>query len=133
MVHLFIATLDKSVFNDEVISVTVPGTSGYFEVLKDHAPLIATLRVGQLEILDKDNKKSYWAVSGGVFEVSHNQATLLADSIEHSSKIDIKLAEENLKKYERKMEYHDAGDNLAFFKKEILKAHNRIKISTEHK
>ncbi|RYF97084.1 MAG: F0F1 ATP synthase subunit epsilon, partial [Chitinophagaceae bacterium] len=40
---LEILTPDKKVFEGEVTSVTVPGTMGSFQILRDHAPIISTL------------------------------------------------------------------------------------------
>ena len=45
---LEILTPDKKVFSGEVNSVSVPGKSGSFEVLNNHAPIISTLDKGTL-------------------------------------------------------------------------------------
>ncbi|HQS06562.1 MAG TPA: F0F1 ATP synthase subunit epsilon [Daejeonella sp.] len=62
---LEILTPDKKVFEGEVRSVTVPGTMGSFEVLKDHAPVISTLEDGKVIIrTDKDEETIF--IKGGV-------------------------------------------------------------------
>lgn len=83
--QLFFAIPEQIVFNGDVLSVIVPGSVGSFEALKNHAPILSTLTLGKVEILDKNKKKFFWDISGGYFEMSHNQATLLADSVELSS------------------------------------------------
>lgn len=80
--HLFFAIPEQIVFNDDILSVIVPGTIGSFEALKGHAAILSTLTSGKVEILDKSKKKWVWNISSGYFEMSHNKATLLADSVE---------------------------------------------------
>ncbi|MBA3237220.1 MAG: F0F1 ATP synthase subunit epsilon [Parachlamydiaceae bacterium] len=80
--HLFFAIPEQIVFNDEVFSVIIPGTLGSFEALKDHAPILSTLISGTVEILDKNKKSWVWKIPSGYFEMSHNKATLLVDSVD---------------------------------------------------
>lgn len=75
---LEILTPDKKVFEGEVRSVTVPGTMGSFEVLKDHAPIISTLEGGKVIIrTDKDEETVF--INGGVIEVLNNSIMVLAE------------------------------------------------------
>lgn len=90
--RLSIFTPEKIAFEDEIYSVIVPGADGYFEVLAHHASLMASVQPGKLVITDKNQQKLTYAVSSGIFEVSHNKATLLIDSIESISEIDIERA-----------------------------------------
>lgn len=80
--HLFFAIPEQVVLNEDILSVIVPGSVGSFEVLKGHAAIISALTAGRVEILDTHKKKWFWNISGGYFEMSNNQATLLADSVE---------------------------------------------------
>ena len=48
---LEIITPEKEAFKGEVISVKFPGTTGEFEVLNNHAPIISTLTSGELFVL----------------------------------------------------------------------------------
>ncbi len=75
---LEILTPDKKVYEGEVRSVTVPGTMGSFEVLKDHAPIISTLEVGKV-IIRKDNSEETIYIKGGVIEVLNNSIMVLAE------------------------------------------------------
>jgi F-type H+-transporting ATPase subunit epsilon len=82
MYQLSILTLEKTIFTGLVYSTLIPGADGYFEVLAHHAPLIALLQPGKVEIVTEDKKKQTYSVSGGFVEVAHNHATLFADSIQ---------------------------------------------------
>ena len=79
--QLSILTPERSVFEGAVEYVEAPGTEGYFGVLANHAALVSGLAEGTLKVRDAAGQKLSWQVSGGFFEVSHNQATVLADSV----------------------------------------------------
>ncbi|WP_395809654.1 ATP synthase F1 subunit epsilon [Daejeonella sp.] len=81
---LEILTPDKKVYEGEIRSVTVPGTMGSFEVLKDHAPIISTLEDGKV-IIRKDNTSDETIhIKGGVIEVLNNSIMVLAEGIQDS-------------------------------------------------
>lgn len=77
---LEILTPDKKVFEGEVTSVTVPGTMGSFQILKDHAPIISTLEDGPIVIKTKAADETF-IIKGGVVEVLKNKIIVLAEGI----------------------------------------------------
>ena len=86
---LEILTPDKKVYEGEIRSVTVPGTMGSFEVLKDHAPIISTLEDGKV-IIRKDNSSDETIyIKGGVIEVLNNSIMVLAEGIQDSWSLNI--------------------------------------------
>ena len=77
---LEILTPDKKVFEGEVTSVTVPGTMGSFQILRDHAPIISTLEDGPVIIKTKESEETF-VIKGGVVEVLQNKIIVLAEGI----------------------------------------------------
>jgi F-type H+-transporting ATPase subunit epsilon len=77
---LEILTPDKKVFEGDVTSVTVPGTLGSFQILKDHAPIISTLEDGQV-IIKADKNEEIFNIKGGVVEVLDNKIIVLAEAV----------------------------------------------------
>ncbi|MFC7524530.1 ATP synthase F1 subunit epsilon [Parapedobacter sp. GCM10030251] len=77
---LTIITPDKPVYDGDVTSVTVPGSAGSFEVLKDHAPIVSTLEDGKVIIRTGKSEKII-RIIGGVVEVIHNEITVLAEGV----------------------------------------------------
>jgi F-type H+-transporting ATPase subunit epsilon len=77
--HLEIITPEKKLFEGEVKLVQVPGTSGSFAVLKNHAPLISTLEKGRIKIENEEGEITYFNVNGGVIEVKSNHIIVLAE------------------------------------------------------
>ncbi|MFZ7144047.1 MAG: ATP synthase F1 subunit epsilon [Bacteroidota bacterium] len=76
--HLEIITPDKKIFAGEVTSVSVPGKSGRFEMLNNHAPIISTLLNGKVKVKDKESVKTF-DVKGGVVEMLNNKVIILAE------------------------------------------------------
>ena len=83
---LAILTPDRTVFEGPVEYVEVPGGEGYLGVLANHAPLVTTLAEGILKMRKAGGAEESIGVSGGFFEVSNNQATVLADSVVEAGK-----------------------------------------------
>ena len=77
---LNILTPDKLVYEGTVTAVTVPGTSGSFQILKDHAPIISTLADGDI-IIKVNNQEKIIGIKGGVVEVLDNKIIVLAEAI----------------------------------------------------
>jgi F-type H+-transporting ATPase subunit epsilon len=107
-INLEIITPEKIIYKDSVDSITVPGTKGMFQVLKDHAPLMSTIEIGVIT-LNKSDENTYLTTAGGTIEVLNNNVLILADSVEVIDDIDIDRAEsaktraeENLKRNKEK-------------------------------
>jgi F-type H+-transporting ATPase subunit epsilon len=77
--HFEIVSPEKLVFSGEVEAVVVPGIEGEFTVLKDHAPLISTLKPGIVVIDETPSKKLRLFVPGGFAEVAPSGLTILAN------------------------------------------------------
>lgn len=84
---LEIVTPEKMVFSDYVEEVTIPGGDGEFGALIGHAPLLSTVKIGELNYT-KDNKKTYYAVGQGYAEVLSRKVTVLLASAERADLID---------------------------------------------
>ncbi|MBE8713739.1 ATP synthase F1 subunit epsilon [Sphingobacterium hungaricum] len=77
---LTIITPDKLVYDGEVTAVTVPGTDGSFQILKDHAAIVSTLEDGKV-IIRVGNAEEIFIIKGGVVEANDNVITVLAEGI----------------------------------------------------
>lgn len=78
--NLEILTPEKKLFSDEVYGVQLPGTTGLFEVLDKHAPMVSALKPGQLKVLkDKNNHNAFYDIQGGFVEVLNNKVIVLVE------------------------------------------------------
>jgi F-type H+-transporting ATPase subunit epsilon len=81
--HFELVTPEKLVRSEDVYMVTVPGTEGDFGVLENHAPLVSTLRDGELLIFPtQGSAPATVRVEGGFAEVNERGLTILAERAE---------------------------------------------------
>ena len=89
---LELATPTRMVVAETVDEVVVPGSEGYFGVLPGHAPLLATLGIGELTYrIGRDER--HVAIAGGFAEVRNDKVIVLADTAERPQDIDRARAE----------------------------------------
>jgi F-type H+-transporting ATPase subunit epsilon len=91
MLNLEIVTPEKKVLSETVDAVTVPTASGEVGILTNHAPLISSLKSGILSY-SKGGTVEKMVVAGGFIEVSANNVSVLADTAETASEIDVEAA-----------------------------------------
>lgn len=77
---LDILTPDKKVYSGEATAITVPGTSGAFQILNNHAPIISTLEAGEVKVKGPQGLETF-QINGGVVEVLKNKVVLLAEGL----------------------------------------------------
>ena len=92
--NLQIVTPEREILNAAVQQVSLPGMAGSFGVMRNHAPIVAALEPGALDIRDADNGELHLSIGGGFFQMMDNQAIVLADSAENASDINIERARE---------------------------------------
>lgn len=76
---LIILTPDKKAFEGSVERVTFPGADGEFEVLAQHAPLVAQLGEGSIDITTSDRQVVKVAIKSGFVEVLNNRLSVVAE------------------------------------------------------
>lgn len=76
--NLKIISPEKVVFDGMVERIVVPGTSGEFEILPNHAPIISTLERGTIVYHDSQGMHDM-AISGGFVEVQKNNVNVCVE------------------------------------------------------
>ncbi len=77
--RLEIVTPDTTIYEGEVSLVQFPGLDGSFEVLNNHAPMIAALKKGKVKVIDSKKATLFFEIKGGVVEVLKNNIQVLAE------------------------------------------------------
>ena len=124
--NLEIITPEKIIFKDKIDVLTIPGTLGGFQILKDHAPLISSFEIGIIKI-KKDSTESYFTTAGGTVEVNKNKVLVLADSIEKVENIDKNRAEQAKERAEERLrKKHEEDIDEARARGALNRALNRL-------
>ncbi|MEI6061436.1 MAG: ATP synthase F1 subunit epsilon [Bacteroidota bacterium] len=74
-----IVTPDTTIYEGEVSLAQFPGLDGSFEVLNNHAPMIAALKKGKVKVIDAKKDVLFFEINGGVVEVLKNKIQVLAE------------------------------------------------------
>lgn len=124
---LQIVTPEQILFRDEIQFLVVPGAEGELGVMRNHAPLVASLKIGVLRYKDEAGNYRRMALSGGFLEVVDNVARVLAETAERGEDIDVIRAKAALERAERRIAQRSEDINLARAEMALQRAIARIK------
>jgi F-type H+-transporting ATPase subunit epsilon len=99
-VQFELVTPERLMHSTEVEMVVVPGTEGNFGVLPGHAPLISTIRPGNIEIYENRTIIERIFVVSGIAEVTPERCTVLAEQAMDPASLDRAATEAELQTIE---------------------------------
>ena len=76
--QLDILTPDKALFSGQITSIILPGSTGQFEILNNHAAIVSSLDKGTIKVKTADGRAELFEVNGGVVEAMDNKIVVLA-------------------------------------------------------
>lgn len=126
--QLDIVTPEKRVYSGAVQRFQGPGTEGSFGVLARHAPLLTSVKTGQIAFLDEKGKARRMATSGGFVEVGNNQVTVLAETAEFAEEIDVARAQAARSRAQERLEKQEEGVDVARTQAALARALNRLRV-----
>ena len=126
-VNVDIVSPSGKVFRGEAKRVKAPGVLGSFEVLHNHAPMISAFGIGSLVITTAEGDRISYATSGGFLEVVDNYVSILAETAEPATDIDIERAKEAEAQAQKLLKAGD-GDR-AEAEAMLQRARNRLRVA----
>ena len=126
---LDIVTPARIVFSGDVLSFSAPGVIGGFQILYNHAPMLAEIGVGEIKFKNPNNQEYFYATSGGYVDVAKNRVTLLAETVERADEIDTPRAETAFDKSHIQISEIKSEEKRLEIKQAIERAQNRIRIA----
>jgi len=126
--ELEIVTPERLVVHEKVEEVQIPGRSGYLGVLPGHAPLISELGVGEITFRSGGNTTRL-AVAWGFVEVLSNKVTILAETSERASEIDVARAQQAKQRAEDVLRNHAPDTNYDDAQNALKRAETRIDVA----
>ena len=80
--NITVLSPDAQIFEGEITSVKVPGISGEFEVLRNHAPIVSALDKGRVRIIKSGGEDLKFTIEKGFIEVLNNEVSLLVQGVD---------------------------------------------------
>jgi F-type H+-transporting ATPase subunit epsilon len=111
-----IVSAEKALFSGEAAMVVATAHFGEVGILPGHAPLLASLKPGQVRVVSELQHgypavEEVFYVSGGTIEVQPNSVVILADTAERAADLDAAAAQEAMRQAEQFLsEQHDEFD-----------------------
>jgi F-type H+-transporting ATPase subunit epsilon len=131
-----IVTPNGRAFQGAANGVRAPGVEGAFEVRTDHAPMISAFGIGPLivkaqsthEYADRGGRIIF-ATSGGFLEIVENKVTVLAETVEPASEIDVDRAESAQERARRRLEEGVDSEERETHETALERARNRLRVA----
>ena len=127
--HLHIVSADRSLVNERVDEVEIPGADGYFGVLPGHTPLLAVLGMGELWYRH-GAEKHYLSLAFGFAEVQPDTVTILAQIAEPAAEIDLARAEAAKRRAEERLAKASVDMDFERARIAMLKALIRLQVAS---
>jgi F-type H+-transporting ATPase subunit epsilon len=126
--QLEIVTPEKKVVDTSAEEVQIPGKNGYLGVLPGHAPLITEMAVGEITYRTGAEEQRL-AVAWGFAEVLPNRVTILAESAERPSEIDVERARKAKARAEERLTSGDTTVDVERSLDALHKADTRLEVA----
>jgi F-type H+-transporting ATPase subunit epsilon len=128
--RLEFVTPEGVVAHEEVDEVQLPGEEGYMGILPGHAPLLASLRTGEMWYR-KGGERHYAFVAGGFVEVLPDRVAILAQVAERAEDIDHERAEAAKRRAEKLLTGPVADMDFERARIALLRALTRLRVSEQ--
>jgi F-type H+-transporting ATPase subunit epsilon len=127
--QLNIVSAERSLVDERVDEVEIPGADGYFGVLPGHTPLLALLGLGELWYR-QGSEKHFLLIAFGFAEVQPDRVTILAQVAEKPDEIDVARAEAAKKRAEERLAQPVSDMDFERARIAMLRSLIRLQVST---
>ena len=128
-INFEIVTPFQKVYAADALAVRLPGLYGYFGVYPGHTPFLAALRIGEIKVTI-EKEIHYFSTSGGFVEVLPYNLSVLAETSEAATSVDIKRAQEARDRAIKRIKEGRKTWDVERAKAALLKAMNRIRVAS---
>jgi F-type H+-transporting ATPase subunit epsilon len=121
-IHLDIVSAEGEIFSGEATMVFAPGSQGELGIAPRHAPLLTTLKAGEVRVQAADHEEQSFYVGGGTLEVQPHLVTVLADTAARARDLDEAAAQEAKQRAEEAIRGRGEKMDIAEAQAELARA-----------
>ena len=132
-IHVEIVSVEGHIFSGDANLVICPAKMGDVGIAPRHAPLLTTLRPGEVRVQADGKDEVFLYVTGGILEVQPSQVTILADTALRAEQLDEAAADDARRKAEEALKGATGKEDLAHAQEQLVEAAARYRAAQKLK
>ncbi|MFL6548585.1 MAG: F0F1 ATP synthase subunit epsilon [Povalibacter sp.] len=127
-IHVDIVSAEGEIFSGEASMVFAPAVMGEIGIAPRHAPLLTTLRPGEVRVQTPAGDEQFFYVSGGAIEIQPHLVTVLADTALRAKDLDEAAAMQAKQRAEEALRNRGTAVNVAEAQAELARQVAQLKV-----
>ena len=132
-IKIDIVSAEGEIHSGDANMVYAPAQMGEVAIAPRHAPLLTSLKPGEVRVEDVDGKEHFFYVTGGMLEVQPHLVTVLADTALRGDELDEAAAKKAQKQAEKALEGASEETDLKRAQSELAEANARYRAAQKLK
>jgi F-type H+-transporting ATPase subunit epsilon len=132
-IHVDIVSAEGEIHSGEATMVYAPASMGEVGIAPRHAPLLTTLKPGEVRVEDPDGKEHFFYITGGMLEIQPHLVTVLADTALRGEQLDEAAALQAQQDAEEALKGVSEETDLARAQLELVEARARYRAAQKLK
>jgi F-type H+-transporting ATPase subunit epsilon len=132
-IQVDIVSAEGEVHSVDAAMVFAPASMGEVGIAPRHAPMLTTLKPGEVRVQDEDGKEETFYITGGMLEVQPNRVTVLADTALRGDQLDEAAALSAQQDAEKALEGASDQTDVARAQAELAEARARYRAAQKLK
>ena len=120
--HVDIVSAEVEIFSGTITELYAPAEMGEVGIMPRHAPLLSTMKPGEVRVVNQQGETQSFYVNGGILEVQPHVVTILSDTAMRAADLDEAAALEAKAKAEAAMADKKTDYDYARAKSELMEA-----------
>lgn len=130
---LEILSPERTFYEGECLSLSVPITDGMLGIMAHHTPLTAAIEDGEISFTKPDGEKVFCVVQRGMVDFNDNEAKLLCESVLYRDEIDEAKELEAVEEARLELKKQQGEKDYKLWQLSLNKSINRLKVKTKNK
>ena len=118
-IRVDIVSAEGEIYSGDAAMVFAPASQGDLGIAPRHAPLITTMRPGEVRVQLEEGEELFFFVTGGALEIQPYQVTVLADTAMRAKDLDEAAAIDAKRRAEEAMDNQEADFDMAAAQSEL--------------
>ena len=136
MIKAFIGSGDNILINKEVKEIYLDTDKGNIGILDGHENMISSVKIGEMRIIDNDNKENIYSISEGVLKIENigdvTNVNILLEEIDHIDSLSEEALQEAIKRAEE-ISKEKTDTDFDIVDKQLFRDLNKLKLARKYK